>query len=377
MEAPFATLRVGLSSLLTIFPKRVLVEENGDERRSGNGDQGSNDAGESRTNKESDENREPHQVDGGFHDARREDGIFKVNVDRVKDENTGHLGPGVKRRDARGSDDGDDAASDRNDIQQTHQHSKEYGVPHMQRDKNDSAADAQDEHEGALTDEPLAHLVLCDFERSVEAVTVLYGKETEKELIGVFSFKHEVDGEKHGSEDIEDMAEPVGKRGEEVASGGGESALSAFREVIDPDLIGNRVALQLGDLDRDAGWDLCDKGAKVVQDRRKGYREEHNQSQDGTREKEHDGESARRAPATNAKSRNPSNDGKQDHSKQSADVNDLELFEKMPSKIESQQEGKKKGDMAASHVAAALGVFDKDRLIRRQGKLLLWSGVMR
>ena len=71
----------------------VFVEEDRNERGGWDGDEGSDDAGESGAEEKGYEDGEPHEIDAGPHDARDEEGVLEVDVDEVEDEDAGHLGP--------------------------------------------------------------------------------------------------------------------------------------------------------------------------------------------------------------------------------------------------------------------------------------------
>ena len=135
----------------------VLVEQDGDEGGGGDGDEGSHDAGEGGADEEGNEDGDAHEVDRGLHDARGEDGVFEIDVDGVEDEDAGHFGPGIERGDATGEDDGDDAAGDRDDIEQAHENAEKDEVADVQDAEDDGAADTEDEHEETLAEEPFAH----------------------------------------------------------------------------------------------------------------------------------------------------------------------------------------------------------------------------
>jgi hypothetical protein len=74
------------------------------------------------------------------------------------------------------------------------------------------------QHEETLAEEPLAHLELGFFEGDVEPAALADGEDGEEEVVGVFAFKHEVDAEEDGGEEIEDVGEPQGERGKDVGA---------------------------------------------------------------------------------------------------------------------------------------------------------------
>ena len=155
-----------------------------------------------------DEHGEAHEVDAGAHDARDEEGVLEVDVDEVEEEDAGHLGPGVERGDEGGERDGDDSAGDGDDVQQAHEDAEQEEVADVQQAEDDGAADAEDEHEQALAEEPLAHADLGFLERDGEAQAVFDGEERHEPAVGVLAFEHEVDAEDEGGDEVEDAPAP-------------------------------------------------------------------------------------------------------------------------------------------------------------------------
>ena len=90
----------------------------------------------------------------------------------------------------------------------------------MEQAEDGDAGDAEDEHQGALTEEPLAHLALGVAEGLVETAAAVEGEEAEEEAVGVLAFEHEVDAEECGGEDVEEVGEPGGQGDEEIVGGG-------------------------------------------------------------------------------------------------------------------------------------------------------------
>src|ERR1700730_9987684 len=250
----------------------IFVEKNGDEGGGGDGDEGSDDAGEGGSQEQGDEDGKAHEVDAGAHDARGEDGVFDVDVDDVEDDDAGHLGPGVKRRDERGEGDGDGAARDGDDVEEAPEKAEQDKVADVEEAEDDGARYAEDEHEGALADEPFAHLALGSFEGLVEAVALILalvgGEEREEEAVGVFAFEHEVDAEEGGGEDVEEVGEPERKRGEEVGGGGVEGADGALGDGVNAEPVGEGNSFEPGNDAGNALRELVGELAEVAQDGR-------------------------------------------------------------------------------------------------------------
>ncbi len=124
---------------------------------------------------------------------------------------TKHILVQESRAATRGDDsDGDDSAGDGDDVEQAHEEAEKQEVADVEQAEDDGAGDAEDEHQKALAEEPLADLALGLLEGEVEAVAVIDAEEGEEEAVGVLTFEHEVDAKEDCGEDVEDVAEPLG-----------------------------------------------------------------------------------------------------------------------------------------------------------------------
>ncbi len=335
----------------------VFIEQDGDESGGRNGHKGANDTGEGGSDKEGDKDGDAHEVDGGLHDAGGEDGVFDVDVDGVEDEDAGHFGPGIERGDAAGEDDGDDAASDGNDVEQAHKDAEKDEVADVQETKDDRAADSQDEHQQTLAEEPFAHFEFGFLHGEIEAGARSGGDEGEKVGVHLTTFEHEVDGEKDGGEDVEEMGEPVGKGAEEIAGGGSEGILGAGGGFIEADVVGEREAFGAGDEGRDAGGRICDEGAEIADNGRKGDREEEEQREGEDGDEKEDSDAAARGPVADAHGLETPDDGHEDDGEEGADVENLKLFHQVPSERENKKYREEEEDVAVD-LLDALGRFD-------------------
>ena len=178
-----------------------------------------------------------------------------------------------------GDDDGDDAAGDRNDVEQTHEEAKEHEVTDVEETEDDGAGDAEDEHQGALADEPFADLAFGALEGVVEAVALCGGEEGEEEAVGVFAFEHEVDAEEGGGQDVEEVGEPEWQRSEEVAGSGVEGPYGALGDGVDAEPVGEGDPFELGDDVGNTLRELVGEAAEVAQDRREAGGEEEREDQ--------------------------------------------------------------------------------------------------
>jgi hypothetical protein len=249
-----------------IFVDSVLLEQDGDEGGGGDGDESSDDAGQGGSQEQGDEDGEAHEIDAGAHDPRDEDGVFDVDVDEIEDEDAGHLGPGVDCGDDGDQRDGDDPAGDGDDVEQSHEEAEEKEVADVEDAEDDDARDPEDEHEGALAYEPLAHLALGSFEGGVEAAALVCREEGEEETVGVFAFEHEVDAKEDGGDDVEEVGEPERHGGEEIAGGGVEGADGALGEGLDAESVGEGDFFEFGGDIGDALREFVGELAEVAQD---------------------------------------------------------------------------------------------------------------
>ena len=153
---PFQNVDLCRDFLGEVFLDEVLVHEDGDEGGGWDGDQSADDAGQFCAGDEGDEDGEAHEVDAVTHDARSEEGALDVDVDEVKDEDAGHLGPGVEGRDQADEQDGNDAAGDGDAVHQAHEDAEQDEVADVQQAEDEGAGEAEDEHQRGLAEEPLA-----------------------------------------------------------------------------------------------------------------------------------------------------------------------------------------------------------------------------
>jgi hypothetical protein len=334
----------------------IFFEEHGDEGGGGDGDERADDAGERSAEKKGDENGEAHEIDAGTHDARGEDGVFDVDVDGIEDEDAGHFGPGVERGDSGSDDDGDDAAGDGDDVEEPHEEAEEDEVADVKESEDDGAGDSEDEHEGALAEEPFADFVFGFFEGAVETGALWEREEGEEEVVGVFALKHEVDAEKGCGEDVEDVREPEGERGEEIAGGGVESSAGALGEGVEAELVGQGELFDAGDDGGDALGKVGGEVAEIAKDGRKAEGEEESKDRgDGDDEKDN-GNGAGGLIAADVEAADAVDGGHEHDSEESADVEDEELLLEGPGESEQEEDGDGKEDVAADFGAGALFV---------------------
>jgi hypothetical protein len=337
----------------------VLLEEDGDEGGGGDGDEGADDAGESCSEEEGDEDGETHEVDAGAHDAGDEDGIFEVDVDEIEDEDAGQLGPGVECGDDGGDADGDDSAGDGDDVEEAHEEAEEDEVADVEESEDDGADDAEDEHEGSLADEPFADSVLGTAEGGVETRALRGGEEREEEAVGVLAFEHEVDAEEGGGEDVEDVREPEGERGEEIFGGGVEGSGGALGDGVEAELVGEGEFADSGGHIRDALGEVRGEVAEVAEDRREAGCEEEGKDEDDSGNEEDDSNGARGVVVADFELGDAIDGGHEDYGEEGAAVEDEELFFEGVGERQKEEDAHRKENVTAD-------VGTRSVLVRRE-----------
>jgi len=220
--------------------------------------------------------------------------------------------------------------------------------------EDDGAGDSEDEHEGALAEEPFADFAFGAPEGVVETVALGGGEEREEETVGVFAFEHEVDAEEGGGDDVEEVREPERKRGEEIAGGGGESGFGALDDGVEAEPVGEGDFFDLCDYLRDSLGKFGGEVAEVAQDRRQaGGEEEGEDESDGDDENE-DANSAGGVIAAEVEFGDEFDGGHEDDGEESADVEDQELFLEGPGKGQEEEDGDGEEDVAADFGAGLL-----------------------
>ncbi len=226
----------------------------------------------------------------------------------------------------------------------------------MEEAEDDGAGHSEDEHERALAEEPLADLSFRPFEGVVETAALRGGEEGEEEAVGVFAFEHEIDAEKGGGEDVEEVGEPVWNRGEEIAGGDVEGPGGALGDGVDTELVSEGNFLDLRDHLRDAFGKLGGEVAEVAQNRGKAGGEEECQDQRDRDDQEDDGYGARGVVAAKAALRDPGDGWHENDSEESADVEDQQLLLEGPGETEEKKDEDGEEDVAADGGAGSLFV---------------------
>lgn len=224
----------------------------------------------------------------------------------------------------------------------------------MEETEDDDAHDSEDEHESALAEEPFADFALCSFEGVVKAVAFLSGEEGEEEAVGVFAFEHEVDAEEGGGEDVEEVREPEGQRGEEVAGGGVKGPNGALGDGVDSEPVGEGDFLDFGDDVRNSCRKIVREAAKVAQYRWKASGEEESNDEGDGDDEENNGYGAGRMIAAKVDLGDASDGGHEDDSEEGADVEDQKLFLYGPGEGEEEKDADREEDVAANCGAGSL-----------------------
>ena len=130
-----------------------------------------------------------------------------------------------------GEQDGDEAADDRHDVEQAHQYAEQDGVADVQGMEDDRAGDAENDHQGELTDEPFAHAAFGGDQRARKAVARLKRDERQEVEVGELAFQHEVDAEDAGRDDVQDADRSTWvRRRTTIGCGGGGEVLDLFTD---------------------------------------------------------------------------------------------------------------------------------------------------
>jgi len=338
----------------SVFLNGVLLEKDGDESGGGDGDESADDAGESGSEEEGDEDSEAHEIDAGAHDARGEDRIFDVDVDDVEDDDANHLCPGVECGDERGECDGDGAAGDGNDVEESHEKAEKDEVADVEKAEDDGAGDSKDEHESTLADEPLADFAFCFFQGVVEANALWFREEGEEESVGVFPFEHEVDAEEGGGEDVEEVGEPERHVGEEIAGGGVDGSDGALGDGVNAEPVREGNSSDFGGDVGNALRELVGEAAEVAQYGGQTGGEEECEYQGDADDEQDDGDGARGMVAAKVDLRDAGDGGHENDSEERADVEDQNLLLEGPGEGEEEKDGDRKEDVAADFSAGSL-----------------------
>ena len=231
----------------------------------------------------------------------------------------------------------------------------------MQDAEDNGAGDSEDEHEQALTEEPFADFALSFFQGAVEAGALVTVKEREEELVGMFAFEHEVDAEEGGGEDVEDVGEPVGQRGEEIRGGGGEAVLGALCEGVDAKSVRQGKSVDFGNDAGDALGQVGGEVAEIAEDRRKSAGKEGSKEEAEDDDEDDDGDGAGGMVATDSGLPDAVDDGHQNDGEEGAHVENLDLFDQIPGEGEEKQDENGEEDVAVDCGAGSLLVWREFR----------------
>jgi hypothetical protein len=209
------------------------------------------------------------------------------------------------------------------------------------------------------------------FERGVETLALGGGEERKEKTVGEFAFEHEVDAEKDGGEDIEDVSEPERERAEDVAGGGGEGSFGTLDDAVDAELVGHGDLLDAGDDLGDALGKVVGELAEIAEDGWKAGGEEDCQNHEDGEDEKNDRDGARGMVAANAVFGDAGDDRHQDDGEEGADVEDQQLFLEDPGEGEKEQDDDAEEDIAADRSSGLLLVGGQMWEYGRQ-LVLLW-----
>jgi hypothetical protein len=221
----------------------------------------------------------------------------------------------------------------------------------VEQAEDDGAGDAEGEHEKALTDEPFTDLEVGALEGVVEAAALDEREEGEEEAVGELAFEHEVDAEKGGGEDVEEVGEPVGEGGDEVGGGGGEGGFGALGDGVDADLVGYGEALDLGHDGGDAPGEIFGELVEVAQYGRQADGEEDAQHEGDAEDEDQDSDWAGGVKGANLEGRDAVDDGDENSGKEGGYVEDDELFADRPGEEEEDEDTEGEDNVPADGAA--------------------------
>lgn len=233
----------------------------------------------------------------------------------------------------------------------------------MQQAEDDGAGEAEDEHEESLRGEPFADLLVSMMEGEVEALALGQGKEGEEEAIGFVAFEHEIDAEKGGGEDVEDVGEPLGQGGDEVSGGGAGGGFCALGDGFEAEMAGEGQALEALDGLWNALGQVDGELMEVVYDGWDSHGEEEAENGGDGDDQDGDGEWAREVKCTDAPGSDAVDGGREDDGKESGDVDDEEFPENGVGNRKKYRDAKTEENMAADGAGRSglgeLGIFLK------------------
>ena len=243
--------------------------------------------------------------------------------------------------------DGDDAAGDGDDVEEAHEDAEQDEVTDVQDAEDDQEGHAHCEHQQALSEEPFAHFDFGLAQGEIESAALGEGEEGEEEVVSLAAFEHEVDAEKDGGDDVEDVGEPGGQGVEEESADVTGEVFGFGGEGVEAELVGHGEMLDAGDDRGDALGQVGEEGAQVARDGGQADPEEQGEEERRAEEEDDDGDGAGGLPAADAEVGDLADDGREDDREEGGDVDDFEFFEDFVAETEEQDESKCQEDGAA------------------------------
>jgi hypothetical protein len=155
----------------------------------------------------------------------------------------------------------------------------------------------------------------------------------------VFAFEHEIDAKEEGGENVEEVGEPEGYRGKEIAGGGVEGAHGALGDGVNAEPVGERDSFEFGDDVGDALRELVGELAQVADDGRQAGGEEEREDGGDADDQQADGDGSRGTVAADVELRDARDGRHENYGKEGADVENQKLFFEGPGEGEEEQDG--------------------------------------
>ena len=227
----------------------------------------------------------------------------------------------------------------------------------MEQAEDGDAGDAEDEHQSALTEEPLAHPALGGAEGLVEAAAAFEGEEAEEEAVGVLALEHEVDAEEDGGDDVNEMSQPRGQGYYEIVRGRGDGTLGLRNDGVDADAVDHGDLLELDYDGRDALGEFGGEITHVAQHGRQTEAEEESECEEYGNDEDNDRDGAGGVVAADRGCGDGVDDGHQDDGEERADVEHGQDFAELPGEGEQEQNANGEEDVAADAGAGFICAF--------------------
>jgi hypothetical protein len=172
----------------------------------------------------------------------------------------------------------------------------------------------------------------------IETAALIQPEEREKEAIGVLAFEHEVDTEEGGGKDINEVGDPDGQGGDEIAGRGRKRVFGTDSEGVKTHAVSKGNVLEMGD---DAGETLGEFGAEVAEvshERGKADSEKDGEDEDDSDDEKNDSYGAAGPVLADGGVHDAADNGHEDNGEKGTDVDDEEFFTEFPAEKEKEKD---------------------------------------